>query len=670
MVWQNLGGQEAASGKPPPPLFPISMTSDATEVGEIRALMLQDDPQLKCAVNRSRRGMDLEEVLQELEEKRQVKQEKVAEETAQRVHQLMKKRGRAKGSLNTPPTFTPLRSTLFDLFYAPSRPHNAYSPAVTEEVISRLRVVSNALALRATCRVTHQHEQQQEEEERASISCLTHYDRGLFQQLAKAQEQDKQDGGGVRVASMPYLPPNHSTVGAMLSVTIHRPVLSEMAMGWFIFQNFGPQQLASMSHTQLAKIQHIQHDALRIQAVCGSQNSEGDSRASSSVPCVSSSSSRKAKIHEVSDSEAGSDGQQIGSEEEEEVEADGSNSQQKVFKIHITSEKVPRKNTKRLKHELKKPNFSTYFKGNIRSAVGTSSTSGPQGNIAEAQAGPSTSTSLPQQDVTAAPLCNISNREETQATLEEEERLQEARKRAEELLFQRMLSVFFWPTIMKLDSPSKWLVNEVELLVAKHKNRAKEEQKAARQQRQAQEHEEVETSEYIQELVRKLREDIEKKNKYKANLAKAKQSKETKKKGVKRKRSPHPEPDEEKTEEQEEPMPPPAAGIEPPSSPSPPGGSASAATAPASPSPQNNEEEEEQPDSKSFVVNLSIAKNKKKLRKLKRSLIMKEVWEARRQGSALARKKRQKYRHEYQPRESRRRRQAAETTTTAAAAST
>ncbi|XP_045107072.1 uncharacterized protein LOC123501994 isoform X3 [Portunus trituberculatus] len=739
IVWDSVRERETERWEQPPPLFPLSLLTNKDKVKAIRNLMIKHDPGIKVAIDLTRTHMNLKEVLEELEEKRLAGQREVEEVTAQRMNSLMKKRGRTKGIPNAVPTFTPLRATLLKVFFAPGRCHTPYTPMVTEEITGWLCAMSDALSLRV-----NQRDQEEEEEEEEENLYISQYDRSLLRHLAKAQQSKADEerkisgGGGVRAASMPYLPPCLSTVGAMLSVIMQRPMLYKMSTGQFIFQNFRPQQLASMSHTQLTRIQNYENDELRIQATLVAQNSEGDNRASTSISCVpssSSSSTQKAKIQELSGSEAnktdtGNDGEE--NEREEEEETDGSsNSQEKVVKIHITcgkSRKVAQFPTDSgvatLKKESRKPNFSTYIKGYSKTRGGQpssnpgrqedmedkataqagpqedkehtataqadpstpagpqedtehtataqadpSTSAGPQEDMedkataqadpstpagpqedtehtgtaqadpstpagpqedtehtataqadpntsagpqedmedkataqadpstpagpqedmedkATAQAGPqedtehtateqagpsTTTTSLPWQNNTFALSSNTwRSREETQAILEEEERLQKARQRAEELLFQRMLSVFFWPTIMKLEHPFRWIVSGMEELVNKRKAHMKEERETVKRRRHAKDRETLEDSQYIRELVAKLRQEIEEKKNTKENLAKAKEAKTTQKQGQKRKRS-QPEPTEDRADEKEEQeAPPPSSSSSSQPAPSPP----------------------------------------------------------------------------------------------------
>lgn len=254
--------------------------------------------------------------------------------------------------------------------------------------------------------------------------------------------------------------------------------------------------------------------------------------------------------------------------------------------------------------------------------------------------------------------------------LQEKEKIEAAKEKADELLFQRMVSLFFWPTLMTLEKPAWWQVEDMQRRVQRLEAEIAE-QKEARKRRQAAtpktpEKDVEETSEYIQEIVRKLREDIEKRQQCKKAAPKKQQPKpEGQRRGRKRKRPPEPDPAEEGSSEK-----PTETGSEKQGESSsekqgeavmPLPQSAEAESSP--PAPDNTGEVVEASDTPStsrsqVALTLNIAKKKVKLKRLNRSFNMKKLWEARKQGAAPPRKKREVYRNEYQPRVSRSRRSA------------
>ncbi|MPC49351.1 hypothetical protein E2C01_043151 [Portunus trituberculatus] len=74
---------------------------------------------------------------------------------------------------------------------------------------------------------------------------------------------------------------------------------------------------------------------------------------------------------------------------------------------------------------------------------------------------------------------------------------------------------------------SRWIVSGMEELVNKRKAHMKEERETVKRRRHAKDRETLEDSQYIRELVAKLRQEIEEKKNTKENLAKAKEAKTT-----------------------------------------------------------------------------------------------------------------------------------------------
>ncbi|KAG0704319.1 hypothetical protein GWK47_024726 [Chionoecetes opilio] len=229
----------------PPPLFPITLTQDQEEIKKIRFLVLQESSKLKEVLDASRVGMDTNQLLLELEEKRVALDERESDSRNKRIQRLITLKGQPRGTVNPPPGPPPgppsLLCTLFDQFFAPSliTPEPEFTDfedfLVTDDVGSHLSVLSDLLLFRP--RHTWDTEQ------RKPTSDLDREDHNLLQELVKKQ-QEKQagvgggraGGGAGRLADMPVFAPNCATVGAVLSMVVHLPVLTEIATGQFLFQ--------------------------------------------------------------------------------------------------------------------------------------------------------------------------------------------------------------------------------------------------------------------------------------------------------------------------------------------------------------------------------------------------------------------------------------------------
>ncbi|KAG0724777.1 hypothetical protein GWK47_004958 [Chionoecetes opilio] len=146
---------------------------------------------------------------------------------------------------------------------------------------------------------------------------------------------------------------------------------------------------------------------------------------------------------------------------------------------------------------------------------------------------------------------------------------------------------------------------------------------------------ESETSDYIEEVARKLREDIERRKKLRQDALNTKPSQESQSDGGKRKRKRSPEPQEKGSLEAQE------EAVQPPTEASPP------------PSPNPEEAGKAAAASDGLYHSSQIAMKKRKLTYLNRSILMKNLWKERREGTAQPRRQRLLIRREYQPRGSR-----------------
>ncbi|XP_037779115.1 uncharacterized protein LOC119575535 [Penaeus monodon] len=241
--WQTLTN----SNLPPPPLFPVSTTTDAELINKIRMEMIRDTNQVKELVDQSRTKTDKKDTVMVLENRRQEIKARKADNSMQKLKCVTEKRGRRLGTPN--PHQITLENTLLTQFFLPWRSYPGSISISSEIVQSNLRLLSKVQQLKISSVVSP--------EERKMLGALqlsdidTEVVDSLVIKHSYPEGEEAADEFEAHVdacpETIPLIPPNQTTLGAFISLLMHRPQLEQMASGGMIKLKFKKLQEAGRS---------------------------------------------------------------------------------------------------------------------------------------------------------------------------------------------------------------------------------------------------------------------------------------------------------------------------------------------------------------------------------------------------------------------------------------
>ncbi|XP_047493765.1 uncharacterized protein LOC125042255 isoform X2 [Penaeus chinensis] len=386
--WQTL----TDSNLPPPPLFPVSTTTDAEMINKIRMNMIRDTNQVKELVDQSRAKTDMKDAVMVLENRRKEIKARKAGNSMQKLKCVTEKRGRRQGTPN--PHQVTLENAFLTQFFLPWRCYPGSISISSEIVQSNLCLLGRVQQLKISSVVSP------EERKMLSALQLSDIDTKVVDSLViKPGEEEAADEfeahGDACPETIPLIPPNQTTLGAFISLLLHRPQLEQMALGGMITSKFKKLRESGQSSQRGRKRKLLKN----FRDLC-----PGTSRG------------------------LASDWSDIDSPDE--VESSETRTAQQ--KVHITSvelnktepaAKVRRMCRKNVRRQIAE-NVATYSRGKI--------------------GGNPIPKSMSESAAEAAKASTV----DTVVSKETEREEAAGRQHADELLFHRMLSLFYWPTLM------------------------------------------------------------------------------------------------------------------------------------------------------------------------------------------------------------------------------
>ncbi|KAK4309375.1 hypothetical protein Pmani_018992 [Petrolisthes manimaculis] len=437
-VWQTLSHTNMV----PPPLFPVTMTVNKDIIAEIRKHMFLDSSEVKKLVDSSRLNINVKSAIQELENRRVVIRARKATLVREKLKKLTDMRGRRKHTYNKPQTSLP--DTMLEEFFMPYRKNHSDYTQACEVIQPSLALLSQVMQLAVRAGV------EPSEPSLVAPLHLTLDDLHLVKQLVtenkvlKAGESRKN-----RAYKIPLIPPNQTTVGAYSSFLHHNPKLVEMT--------FEDSSLKRATWNEMAKSTSQRKQTHEVEKV------------KRRTMCVDTAINRSTSSRQDSGCESQDDAQPGSSGVTQSSQPSCSTSR----KIHVTS-MVKGKRTA-MKTTVG-PCATTYSRGSTRTnSVGssckdtttTTTTTSSTSHVSLDAHPPDQATMV---TLDASGCASILTSEEP------------ARQQADDLLFQRMTSIFFWPVLMSFAQPSSNYVEKVKK--AENKKQAEEQQQQDKSQEQ------------------------------------------------------------------------------------------------------------------------------------------------------------------------------------------
>lgn len=487
-VWQTL----TDSNMVPPPLFPVSMTVDPHQIKEIRRHMILESSNIKEIVDTSRDGMDVKSAVKDLENRRLIIKARKASRSVERMKRVTERRGRRPGVPN--PHHISLQDVLLVDFFIPWRDTHTDFSHFYDHIQPSLLCLSKIFQLRILKEVTPS------EQEMMRALELNDFDLKIVNQLiTRHNHSDEIDLINECEACMlayperiPLLSPCQTTLGALRSLLLHRPKLAEMASGDFLLYKASKNDLMRLgSHPKLSKLRQGRIPSMTLQL-----GRNGVMQASQGNLSTVSTSDQNVKEEDVcntsrlqwtaqSDSVPGTSGwrpgeySEVDSQEESDAnwrsDAEASDTQLpdktndwSPIKIHVTTMASDgktvqnRRGARKMKsslhvEKLGQARITTYSRGKGRpeaSAEAMSNNASVNPSKTKASAG----------DPSLV---------ESMVTEREEREDKEAHERADNILFQRMLSIFYWPAMMTMLSPPQDRVRKITRIAASTENAKK-----------------------------------------------------------------------------------------------------------------------------------------------------------------------------------------------------
>ncbi|KAK3893066.1 hypothetical protein Pcinc_003112 [Petrolisthes cinctipes] len=477
-VWQTLSGTNMV----PPPLFPVTMTVDKDIIAEMRKHMILDSSEVKQLVDSSRLGIDVESALQELENRRVVIKARKATQVRETLKKMTNMRGRRQGFSIIPQTTLP--DTMLDEFFMPYRKNHSDYTQASEAIYPSLAILSQVMQLAVRAGV---------EPSECSLAYplnLTLDDLQLVTQLVKENKVLKAgDCSKNRAYEIPLIPPNQTTVGAFCSLQRHYSKLVEMTSEDSILKRAAWSELAKSTRqrkqTHKVKVKKrkmcvdttIHRSNSRQDSGCESQDDaqpgpSGVTALSTQSSQPSCSTSLKFHVTSMGKGKRSVMKTTVGpctakySRGSSKTDSEGSSSKDTTANLAAASSTsqvtldAPRLSTHLYAHP---PDNATMVTLDVTGCA----------SILTSDACPataSTTTTNPQQSVLDRKLNGKRSKEEL------------ARQQADDLLFQRMTSLFFWPVLMGFFQPSSEYVEKVKK--AESEKQAEEQQQQGKSQEQ------------------------------------------------------------------------------------------------------------------------------------------------------------------------------------------
>nr|XP_045584882.1 uncharacterized protein LOC123747003 isoform X2 [Procambarus clarkii] len=520
-VWQTL----TDNNMEPPPLFPVSMTVDSNLIWEIRKNMILETNCVKEMVDKSRKGMNVKNVVKELENRRLVIQARKANRSVERMKRATERRGRRPGIPN--PHFVSLQDLLLIEFFIPGRSYQTDFSHTFSSIRENLILLCKFFQLRTLREVTPS------EKVVVTVFHLKSDDLDVVQELITKHTHSEEIEYSAeceaclasRPESIPLIPANQTTLGALASLLHHRPKLIEMATRKFIFYRatksellrLGPDpkvktlQRLSMPpvmplvdrdpHTQRHDPSSIADQNLKDQAVNDGSRLQWEVQ----PECLPGPSGWQPM--EASEAESQDESDAPGGRSDTETSKTqmiARTGERSPLKIHITSLAM---NSEGKKYAPKKRKCSLYAETRGQTVIttyprGKAKTgrvvSGDEPAVAAVldtkPTGPETLDTLPAaaaghnsepSQQTAPSLTPLKTAQgQSQEKQHQPRRLlkdEEAREHSENLLFHRMLSIFYYPALMTIVRPpwerilqTEWMLSEGEGTKTKtHNNKPK-----------------------------------------------------------------------------------------------------------------------------------------------------------------------------------------------------
>lgn len=446
-VWQTLSKTNLI----PPPLFPVTSTVNPETIQEIRKAMIMELPELKALVDESRKGLKLKNVQKELEERRVLIRERKSKKNMQKMKRVTEKRGRQAGIPN--PQYKPVQDIFLTEFFIPFRHSSVFPNLSFENVQKSLIAISTALQLKIIRQVNN---------EDIVLGLLKPVDKMVLKKLTKSHVLAGDTGCAfncpaclpIHPERIPLLPPCKTTIGAFKSLLVHRPKLKEMASGEFFLYKYNKNELLSLE----PQCKGRRLFRKRSNYTLYHELAQPPQREPNSVADVSQDESDGAALVETGDNSAGQ----------------GNRGQ---TKIHITYQARDQEITKLAKRPSVTPSRQKTADA-VKAYSRGKAVKGEPVDCAVMMDLPNTSVAVDVNTDTSATSCvpiikfEVNNQEVTSLTdidtstrtaLTEEAKAREA---SDSLLFQRMLSVFFWPALMTISVPQCTLINKIQEKIA------------------------------------------------------------------------------------------------------------------------------------------------------------------------------------------------------------
>nr|XP_053647009.1 uncharacterized protein LOC128698717 [Cherax quadricarinatus] len=405
----------------PPPLFPVSMTVDPVQIKEIRKHLLLENNRAKELVDRSRRGMDVKSVVKELENRRLMIKARKADWSVERMKRATERRGRRPGVPN--PHHTSVPELLLIDFFIPCR-HYPTNFSNACKLIEQLFTGVDCEACTLTC-----------------------------------------------PESIPLLPPNQTTLGALRSLLLNRPKLTEMASDNFLFLNATRDELVRLGlHPKSSMLRRCGLSGMPSMDKNYSEETAAGSNEDQNISGLVAGNVTRLRWEVLPESLPGPSGWHPGeySGVENEGKSDvacrsdlkasgpakpGKKRKQSPMKIHITSMMI---NEHGQKNRPKKRKCSLYAEKRGEGRINTYPSGKHRIEVIvpgdEPAEPPVVDSGSLRQSAKTEQAVQDQCQEEIQQP-ERQSRSQITREHSEKLLFERMLSIFFWPAMMTIIEP-------------------------------------------------------------------------------------------------------------------------------------------------------------------------------------------------------------------------
>ncbi|KAK8731863.1 hypothetical protein OTU49_007306 [Cherax quadricarinatus] len=465
-VWQTLTNSNMA----PPPLFPVSMTVDPVQIKEIRKHLLLENNRAKELVDRSRRGMDVKSVVKELENRRLMIKARKADWSVERMKRATERRGRRPGVPN--PHHTSVPELLLIDFFIPCRHYPTNFSNASSTLWPSLVLLSKKFQLRILREVTPS--------EQAAMWALKLDEsdlevvRELVVKHTHSNEASRVDCEACTLTcpeSIPLLPPNQTTLGALRSLLLNRPKLTEMASDNFLFLNATRDELVRLGlHPKSSMLRRCGLSGMPSMDKNYSEETAAGSNEDQNISGLVAGNVTRLRWEVLPESLPGPSGWHPGeySGVENEGKSDvacrsdlkasgpakpGKKRKQSPMKIHITSMMI---NEHGQKNRPKKRKCSLYAEKRGEGRINTYPSGKHRIEVIvpgdEPAEPPVVDSGSLRQSAKTEQAVQDQCQEEIQQP-ERQSRSQITREHSEKLLFERMLSIFFWPAMMTIIEP-------------------------------------------------------------------------------------------------------------------------------------------------------------------------------------------------------------------------